>query len=336
MAIKNKKLLTLSIKFIFVGIVLYFLTQKGFLSVDETKKAFQHPEKILGGFLLLFIASMLSIYRWKKLLDSYSLGLKTKKIFKLGLIGNFFNIALPGAVSGDIVKALYVANAIKGSRAQSFSSILFDRIVGLSALMLVSFGAMVFSYGSQWGSKVLTTLQFFMWLSGFGIFMFYAYLFSVKKNKDPLFKLLNHLKNRYPFINGISKIYEGIRDYHSHKITVIFVLLLSVFIHLLAVSACVLFSYTLETTLPTLGLFIVIPIGLLVSALPIFPAGIGTGHAAFLALFAIFKSTQGANVFTLYVLYKILEGVCGGVIYLFYRSHHTNLNQEQILSESSQ
>jgi len=63
-----------------------------------------------------------------------------------------------------------------------------------------------------------------------------------------------------------------------------------------------------------------VPLGLLVTAVPIAPAGIGTGHAAFGWLFLRLGSKAGANVFNLFILVQLALASVGGFFYLGFRS----------------
>jgi uncharacterized membrane protein YbhN (UPF0104 family) len=120
----------------------------------------------------------------------------------------------------------------------------------------------------------------------------------------------------------VTQIYFGLRHYHNHRRTVLEVLALSVVIHLLVGWVCWHYAAALgETNLSLLALYVVVPLGLLVTAVPIAPAGVGTGHAAFLFLFGLLGCQRGADVFTLYALSNILLGAIGGIVYLRFRSH---------------
>jgi uncharacterized membrane protein YbhN (UPF0104 family) len=68
--------------------------------------------------------------------------------------------------------------------------------------------------------------------------------------------------------------------------------------------------------LPLLALAVIVPIGMLATTIPLLPAGVGTGHAAFLWLFTQVGSQQGADVFSLMVFFQVIVGLFGGVVYL--------------------
>src|SRR4051812_43942172 len=97
------------LKVLLVVLLLYFLSRKGMLSMADTGKAFTRPERIIPGMVAVFLTHLLSMVRWQFLLRAQSFDLRWSRTFQLTFVGNFFNIALPGSVSGDVVKAYYVS-----------------------------------------------------------------------------------------------------------------------------------------------------------------------------------------------------------------------------------
>ena len=74
------------------------------------------------------------------------------------------------------------------------------------------------------------------------------------------------------------------------------------------------FDIHLNSLLPFLSL---VPLGLLVTTIPISPAGLGTGHAAYLYLFRLVQVERGADFYTIFISYFILTGMfLGGASYL--------------------
>ena len=305
----------------FVVVLFYYLSKRGFLSFEATKNALFQWQYTLPAFGVLIFSTFVGIVRWQILLHAQSIYLPWTRVLQLGLIGNFFNIALPGAVSGDVVKAIYVAREVQGMRARAFSSILFDRVSGVSALVLVSATALLYSFKSQWGNQLLPSIEVFVVSCGVGVVLFYGYLFVVKENHDPLLRLFNRLALRFKVMGSFARIYEGLRHYHARKTVVVQSLVISIFIHCLVIFACVCFAKAFgEFGLSTVAQAVVIPLGLLVTAIPVMPAGVGTGHAAFLWLYHLLGSQRGADVFSLFVLYQIFQGLAGGLVYLKFKS----------------
>jgi hypothetical protein len=68
--------------------------------------------------------------------------------------------------------------------------------------------------------------------------------------------------------------------------------------------------------------FLLVPLGLVAIAVPISPAGIGVGQAAFFALFRIVSAahaTAAADAFTVYQFAVILVSLTGFYWYLSYK-----------------
>jgi glycosyltransferase 2 family protein len=310
------------LKIAFVLGLLYYLTQKGFISARETGKAFMNWPHSLPALIGAFVSAGLGVVRWQLLLRAQGIHLSWKRTTQLTFIGNFFNIALPGAVSGDFVKAFYVGKEVGGQRARSFGSILFDRVAGLSALVLIAASALLAAYGEFKGSPLVSATRVFIVTGAACVLVFYAYLFLVRENGDPVLKLLKALEGRIGKARSLTQIYLGLRHYHSHRMTVLQVLGVSVIIQLLIGWVCWHFAMALgEPELAPLAIYVVVPLGLLVTAVPVAPAGVGTGHAAFLFLFGLLGSQRGADVFSLIALSNILIGALGGLIYLRFRSY---------------
>ncbi len=317
------KALKLLGKFALVGGLIYFLVRRGLLSISisNTGTALSRLDEIIPAMLALFAGTVLSIFRWKILLEAHGIRLGWVRTLELTFVGNFFNIALPGAVSGDLVKALYVAKDVKGLRAKAFGSILFDRIAGVSALVLVAAGALVVGFDHFWGTPLIQAIRVFLGTSAAGFIVFYAYLFLMDPKHDPVHALLRRLEKKMPKLGSLFRIYEGVKDYSQHRLAVTKAVAISMCVHLLVAFACWRFTYALgDPTVPLLAIMVVVPLGLLVIAIPILPGGIGTGHVAFGYLFQLLGSKLGADVFTLFALYGISVGLLGGLSYLRFKS----------------
>lgn len=327
------------LKTVFVFGLLYFLTQKGFISVQDTKRAFDNWQLLLPALLMLCTLVVLGAVRWRWLLEAQGIEMNFMRVFELTLVGNFFNIALPGAVSGDFVKAFYIGKDLPGKRASAFGSILFDRIAGLSGLVLVGGAAMILEGFTQHvdleSARMLMVLKPFMILCALGTIVFYSYLFLVKESWDPVLLTLRKLEAKMPKAGSITRIYEGTRHYHHHRWTVIKVLAISVVIHMTVGWAFLQFAHALGSDqLPLLGVYTIFPFGLLVTAVPVAPAGVGTGHAAFHYLFNLIGSARGADIFTLFALSQIFYGAIGGVVYLRFRAQAAPLPNPEASTSS--
>lgn len=325
-----KKTITFLLKLLFVAGLLTLLVRKGLLSISlqQTGKALTQWSFIIPALSLCATSTLLGVFRWHLLVRAQGIRISLAKTFELTMVGNFFNIALPGAVSGDVVKAFYVGREAKGARARAFGSILFDRIVGLAAMVIVAAGALALGYSQFKGSALLGAVRVFLTTAALGFLVFFGYLFFLNEKRDIFLILARKLERRWHRFGSLVRIYEGIREYHHHRGTVAAVLGISVIVQSILGLATYFFAGALdESSIPLIAYYVVVPLGMLVTAVPLLPGGVGTGHAAFGFLFSLLGSQRGADVFTLNMLYNVSMGAVGGLIYLRFKSspHFTEI-----------
>ena len=62
--------------------------------------------------------------------------------------------------------------------------------------------------------------------------------------------------------------------------------------------------------------FFIMPIGLIVVALPIAPGGVGVGHLAFGELYRYVGISEGADIFNLFIIIQLAVYLLGVIPYL--------------------
>src|SRR5690606_40799569 len=139
-------------------------------------------------------------------------------------------------------KAVYVAREAPGYRARAFSSILFDRVAGVSGLVLIATGALVMSLSRPWAGRTLAEIELFVGICGAVVVSFYAYLFLLGDHQDPLLRLFTVLEKRVPALGSLTRIWEGLRHYRTRRGPVALAVGISLLIHVLVISACLHFA----------------------------------------------------------------------------------------------
>ena len=102
-------------------------------------------------FAIYLVALVATFFRWFVLVSG-ALGLPFRIVdaIKLGFIGNVYNLVIPGAVGGDILKGVFLAQARPTAKASAIASMVIDRILGLAGLFLL---AGVARGCSPWGRR---------------------------------------------------------------------------------------------------------------------------------------------------------------------------------------
>ena len=76
---------------------------------------------------------LLAFWRWALLMRVLGLAVRVRTAIRLGFIGNLFNLVIPGAVGGDVVKTALLFRE-GANKTQAVASVVLDRIVGLLGL----------------------------------------------------------------------------------------------------------------------------------------------------------------------------------------------------------
>ncbi len=97
---------------------------------------------LILGFLVIWIAHYICIYRWRMLMRPLMPVLSMARLFGIYCIGLFFNLTFPTVVGGDVIK-MYYAGRPSRSYAQSFAATFLDRDAGMLAMMIIACGAII-------------------------------------------------------------------------------------------------------------------------------------------------------------------------------------------------
>ena len=128
------------LKFGFAIALLYWLITSGKLDLSLIRKSFEVGPQWIIAFFLVLTQSILGAYRYKLLLETKAeKALGFFQVLRINYIGLFFSSVLPGAVTGDIIKLVYVKK-LDESLSKTFlvTVTLLDRIVGLAGLLFLS------------------------------------------------------------------------------------------------------------------------------------------------------------------------------------------------------
>lgn len=118
--------------------ILYF----AFRGVDFSAVAGQferiRPIPILSALLLLTLSTCLAAMRWRLIATEIGSPLPNLPFFLRSFYrGAFLNQGLPTTLGGDALRVIDVARVVNNRRL-AFSCVLFDRVVGLSGLLLLN------------------------------------------------------------------------------------------------------------------------------------------------------------------------------------------------------
>lgn len=314
METQTKALLTKLMKFgVAVGLIAWMIN-KGLLDLSSLGQLLT-PVHVCVALTLLFLNIYINNYRWSLLLASQDLPARLVVTFPLTLVGLFFNFAVPGAVGGDVVKAYYVAQDHPKRRMAAATTVMMDRIVGLYAMILLAVVTMLLNLETVWHRIALRNVFFSSLLLILLMTIVLGLIFSsAVKTKNPLLRWSQGL----PGGDFLNRFYEALHSYGKNLRTVLLTIAISIIGQMIAIGYMAYIGFALGENVPLATYFFAVPLGFIVMALPISPAGIGVGQVAFLVLFRMFtgsETTVGQTVITVFQIGMLSWSLIGAFIY---------------------
>jgi uncharacterized protein (TIRG00374 family) len=300
--------------------IVWYMLYSGRINLKAIYEAKNNYQLVILAFFILLLGVLITFYRWKLLLKGQNIILSNKDVISLGFIGLFFTSVLPGAVGGDIIKSVYIAKKVKTNKASSVLTVLLDRIIGITALVIIcTFGLLMNLKTvlkqpalSSLGIIIVAILLFLILLAFIGL--------SRRVHKNSFF---NNIIGKIPFSETFNKVYQAFHAYRSAHKYLTYALLLSFLNH--AMNIVAFYIITKALGFGELGMYayvFIVPIGMITTAIPITPAGIGIGQAAFLKLFEWslgYPTTIGADAITIWQAICLVIFMIGGYFYITYR-----------------
>ena len=295
-----------------VGIIVW-MASSGKLNLAQVAKSLSEWPLMLGILGLIYSQVGISAWRWKLLLDAQEIRLPYSRACGLTMIGMLFNVVIPGAVGGDLVKGYYITRAASDRKSHAATTIMMDRVVGLIGLLFLGAMGTLANLDEALRSAATRSLAG-MAVGGVlaGLVGLYAAVFAGERLAE------------WHFLPGMLRnVFRALHEYRRKSRVIPIALGLSV---LNQACTCGMYYLALRATgiadMPAGQFFLVVPLGMVTSALPISPGGVGVGQAAFFALFQIVAPQYAAastNALTVFQVMFILVCVSGLFWYLSYK-----------------
>jgi len=282
----------------------------------------------IGAAILAYIVvEFAAVVRWQILLKVQGINLSNARVAGLFFIGMFYNQFLPGGTGGDIVKTYLLWKETPGKKPGALLAVLFDRMIGLIALIIIT-GVLIFlrygwltrETGAQLDSNPLHNPRFYVWvvLIVFGAsVLFVSTTFIVSG-----FNLLHKLPHRFPGREKLIEISAAYHLYARHWRATSAAFSASLVCHLGTFATFLCVAYAFQAAVAPVDFFAIMPIERTISSLPISFAGVGTRE--FILQVMLFNLCGvlpavarmiGLTGFTVILLCCLP----GGIVYFFYR-----------------
>lgn len=285
-----KKLISNLARWAVAALILFWLFRSGKLSdLKDLDKLFQQPIYFFLACAGLITNYVLNFFRWQVLLTGIGIGIPFSQIVRLSMIGQFFSIVMPGAVGGDLIKAVYVAKSFPTEKTSAIASILLDRILGFLTLMAFASFFFVLSFDA---THLPPSLQGFGALLALGTCALFMFVLLPGR----AVKFLSRLETKNSIIQRILKT---LKAFSRSPSTILKGLLISFVSQGGAIFGMYFIGRAVYGALPWADLDLMrfisaTAVGTTASALPLSPMGLGIGQVAFAKVFALLGAPEEA------------------------------------------
>ena len=236
---------------------------------------------IAAAILAYIIVELGAVVRWHILLKVQGINLSVPRVGGLFLIGMFYNQFLPGGTGGDIIKTYLLWKETPDKKSGALLAVLFDRLVGLIALIIIT-GVLIFmrygwltrETGTRLDDNPLHNPRFYVMvvLIVFGSsVVFVATTFIISG-----FNLLRSLPHRFPGREKLIEISAAYHLYARHWRATIAAFGASIVCHLGTFATFLCVAYAFRANVALIDFFAIMPVERTISSLPISFAGVGT------------------------------------------------------------
>lgn len=270
---------------------------------------------LIIGFIILWIAHFICIYRWRLLMRPLMPVLSQSSLFGIYCIGLFFNLIFPTVVGGDVVKMYYAGKPSK-SYAESFAATFLDRDAGMFAMMIIACIAVIAYPVAVPGIPVTIII----W-SVFAAFILGNIAIFTPRCHRMLTGVLHRLKLSKLALK-VDLISNAFQVMGKHPTVLLGALIISVINQLVIISVAWIMALGLQLNIPLFYFLVFVPVITLISMIPISLNGMGLREYSFMSLFGAI-GIQSASCLALGLLSSlaiILSSLPGGIVYIFFRN----------------
>jgi len=139
-----KKIAKILIKLVITILCFWYISNK--IDFNQTIESLKKANWLFlfAALLLLFFSKLLSAYRLNIYFRNIHLKIPAWQNIKLYWLGMFYNLFLPGAISGDAYKVIYLKRKMDAPYKKTSAAVLLDRFSGLLSVgILLSISGMM-------------------------------------------------------------------------------------------------------------------------------------------------------------------------------------------------
>ena len=278
--------------------------------VDPT--AFAYSLVAMGMTLLL------GVVRWRMVLRIQGLDLSMARALEISLVAHFFNSFLLGSTGGDLLKAYYAARETHHKKPEAVVTVVVDRIIGLFAMLLFACLMMLPNWQMLSRHRPLAAISWmvFALMSGCGIFVLLSFWGGVSRP----WPQARAWMRRLPKGDVLERALDASRQFGKHPLFLVKMLLISMAVNVFCVLHIMTLAWGMKLSIPPMALFVIVPVIVCLSALPISPSGIGVRENLYVLMLGVKEinvdATAALSLSLLAYAGFLSWSILGGMVYV--------------------
>jgi glycosyltransferase 2 family protein len=313
----RKRIFTVVRVLVSVGLLVAVLRHMG---VDNTIDALRgtSPWWVLVVLALMLLEGLHGTYKWLILLRHTDHDVRFWPLFRITYISGFVGMFLPGAVGIELVRMYGLAKQTS-DLAMSFTSILMDRILGLTGLSLtILIGVFLVAGGSVpglefWadgapldGQESIPGIEY--WAGGVLLLIIAGWIAIM----NPCFRRFTDWMLSAPILAFVrdkqNKIYASLDTYRSRPGLLAWAMLQSLLYNGIRIAVCYTAGLAVGVEAPVAAYIVAVPVVIFVMLIPISVAGWGVRELMFVSLLTAYGA-DGDKVAAMSILVGLLGTV---------------------------
>ncbi len=310
-----KKNIIIIIKlFVSLGLITFLFSKFNFKNVINNFESLNIFYLLLS-LATIFAAWFVSSKKWQMLIGHLGFEHSVGELFKLNLISLFYATVLPGGqVTGETFKCIKISKGEK-SKSKLVFSVLFDKLIGLIAFVIIGFIGLLFS-NSDFELKTKMLAVFFV-----GLLVSASIVFLVnEKISDAVYRAFKKFsKKEGSFYVVFKKITSLLFLYKGAYAVIVLAIIYGVVFQFLNCLSIFFIAKSLNMFIPLLDIMWVMALVSIILVVPVTILGLGLREGSFIVLlgFLGFNSETSLSLSLLLTSVLIFVGLLGGVFEIF-------------------
>lgn len=259
-----------------------------------------------------YLGMAISCMRWQVLLRARGIRVSVHRLVFYYTIGYFFSSFLPSMFGGDIARSYIFGRRIR-SQVEAFASVFMERLTGLTGLVLVAAAATILNF------RTLRDAGLIPWMAaifaGFTVFLLLVFNRPLAERAGGLARWKGAARLRDKFL----AFHDAILSFRGEAGVIAVALFHSILFQLLTSVNTWIVCRALCLDIRFLDIMVVVPVILLICAVPVTPNAAGIWEWAFMAFFSQlgYGAAEGTNIALVLRAKNVVVALVGGVFYAF-------------------